>query len=72
MLKILEIKSVRDSRKVLLEAIFNGEVEHYLVAELPFFEDDCKMKLEYDMQGTILFREKKLAEEAFINYMKED
>ena len=42
--------------------------QDWLVGELPFFGDDCKMRLEFDLMGTILYHDEAKARSAFELY----
>ena len=73
MMKLLEIRWNGEKRTALVEVSFSDEngrrVEHYwLVGELPLFDDDATIRLEFDLMGTIKYEYKADADKAFKFY----
>jgi integrase len=67
MMILVKLDLTANSRKVLVEVRIDKEV-HWLVAELPII-DDAKLRLEFDLQTTFMFKNFSEALELYEKFM---
>ena len=67
-LMIVALELCKKNRLVLVERVIDGSCD-WLVARLPLQDDTDRFKLEYDMEGTMMFKVYEEAEKTY-EYLK--